>query len=102
MFFRLLRPKSKMENNHLFVKIFALVFSLFCKIMNQNPKIFGGKKGTKQYFLLNFCLLLASCGLKPIPYIYGFFSETTFLEKNRKLVQGLSGVQIQYEKGDVM
>jgi hypothetical protein len=40
-FFGLLRPKSKMENEYLFAKNFAWYLVPFCKMMGQNPKIFG-------------------------------------------------------------
>jgi hypothetical protein len=40
-FFGILRPKSKMENEYLFAKNFTWCLVLFCKMMDQNPKIFG-------------------------------------------------------------
>jgi hypothetical protein len=39
-FFCLLRSKSKMENEYLFVKNFACCLVPFCKIIGQNPKFF--------------------------------------------------------------
>jgi hypothetical protein len=39
-FFGLLRPKSKMENNHLFAKVFAWCLVPLCKMMDQNPFFF--------------------------------------------------------------
>jgi hypothetical protein len=39
-FFDLLRPKYKMENGYLFVKIFALCLVPLCKTMGQNIKVF--------------------------------------------------------------
>jgi hypothetical protein len=43
-FFVLLRPKSKIENNHLFAKKKSKVFLSLCKMMNQNLKFFKIKK----------------------------------------------------------
>jgi hypothetical protein len=54
-FFGLLRPKSKMENNHRFAKIFAWCLVPFCKMMDQNPKFFG-KKGELNIPLIGFVL----------------------------------------------
>jgi hypothetical protein len=39
--FGLLRPKSKMENNHLFAKKLAWCLVPLCKMMNKNPNFFG-------------------------------------------------------------
>jgi hypothetical protein len=40
-FFYLLRPKSKIENGYIFAKNFAWCLVLFCKMIEQNLKIFG-------------------------------------------------------------
>ena len=59
IFFCLSGPKSKIENSHIFTKIFTWCLVSLCKVMDQNPKFFRikGKLNTPLTEMVEgFCL----------------------------------------------
>jgi hypothetical protein len=47
-FFRLLKPKSRMQNSNYFAKNFGWCLVPFCRMVGQNSNFFWLKQGTKQ------------------------------------------------------